>query len=441
MNQHINFCPKCGTKLRTVTHSNVSLKECDNCGWQYNTVTGNVVQLSKDGGICHFPCVCGAMLAVHDPEFQCDTSCPHCGREYVLPIKPDPAWTIGMICIDCGRESNLPANKGMVAATCPYCGKKQNVDTGTWPQPPTKIVHCPHCNGKNRVPDIQAKISATCGHCGRKFIPGKIQSETPKAQPKQNPAQARMNFADYTADILDHCSSYFKKRDDESAEYVESKLALTQTYMGTGEVSDYLVHGVLGMQHLICALYYTENYLQSKKAYEHAKESYAGQKIYLENVRNTLDAEQIRQNEVYKRQALILQAYAMIQLEDFEGVMNLFVDEPVTPLILALTGTAATRMAYEYENHDQYAYVGYALLKEMDVHVEGPFKWVYEEDVFRAAYSFLTLLVTNAHESFPGETRIPQSRTQARAYAQKIYDWVKDPQQKQWALEDLQSYL
>ena len=80
------------------------------------------------------------------------------------------------------------------------------------------------------------------------------------------------------------------------------------------------------------------------------------------------------------------------------------------------------------------------LLAQMDEIVEAPFQWLFEEDTFRAAYSFLTLLVTDTTDRFPRETRIPQNNEQALKYAEKIYMMVQDPQQKEWAREDFEIY-
>ena len=143
---------------------------------------------------------------------------------------------------------------------------------------------------------------------------------------------------------------------------------------------------------------------------------------------------------LYIGRAVTLQAYCALQNDNFEKALEVLSDQPVTALVAALCGTASTRIAYEREGMEDHAYMAYLLLTQMDEIVQAPFQWLYEEDAFRAAYSFLTLLVTDLDDRFPNEKRIPQSNEQALKYAEKIYRMVQDPQQKEWARADFEIY-
>ena len=249
-----------------------------------------------------------------------------------------------------------------------------------------------------------------------------------------------MDFRTYMQQILPVCSEYLKEHTDECGQFAEEKLPETKAYLGTMGQDDAAVHGVLGIQHLVCALYYTENHFLPDNSSEHAALAKEHFETYLAMVGDTLSDEQKGHQALYINRAVTLQAYCALQNDDFEKVLEILSDQPVTALVAALCGTASTRIAYEREGMEDHAYVAYLLLSQMDEIVQAPFQWLFEEDAFRAAYSFLTLLVTDAGERFPNETRIPQSNAKALEYAEKIYGMVQDPQQKEWAREDLEIY-
>ena len=249
-----------------------------------------------------------------------------------------------------------------------------------------------------------------------------------------------MDFKTYMQQILSVCSEYLKEHTEQCGLYAEQMLPDTRAYLGTLGDDDAAVHGVLGVQYLVCALYYTENEFYPDKCAEHARNAQQEFCAYLDAVGDTLDEKQKAHQMLYIQRAVILQAYCALQNDEFEKVLALLSDQPATALVMALCGTASTRLAWEVEGFENHAYIAYLLLSQMDEIVEAPFGWLFEEDTFRAAYSFLTLLVTDTTDRFPNETRIPQSNEQALKYAEKIYMMVQDEQQKEWARQDLEVY-
>lgn len=249
-----------------------------------------------------------------------------------------------------------------------------------------------------------------------------------------------MDFKTYMQQILSVCSEYLKEHTDECGQYAEQMLDSTRAYLGTLGEDDAAIHGVLGIQHLVCALYYTENHFLPDNSAAHARSAQQECRLYLDAVGDTLDENQKAHQMLYIQRAVILQAYCALQNDDFDLVLSLLADQPATALVMALCGTASTRLAWEVEGKQDHAYIAYLLLTQMDQIVESPFRWLFEEDTFRTAYSFLTLLVTDTGDRFPDETRIPQSNAQALIYAQKIYSMMQNEQQKEWARQDLEVY-
>ena len=105
-----------------------------------------------------------------------------------------------------------------------------------------------------------------------------------------------MGFKTYMQQILSVCSEYLKEHSDECGQFAEEKLPETEAYMGTLGEDDAAVHGVLGIQHLVCALYYTENHFLPDSCTEHAALAKEHFETYLAMVGDALpDAQKAHQ--------------------------------------------------------------------------------------------------------------------------------------------------
>jgi len=249
-----------------------------------------------------------------------------------------------------------------------------------------------------------------------------------------------MVFQEYMQVILPRCSAFFRDHGDADAEYVIDKIELTEMGFDLEDTAPEDVMGLLGIQHLVAALYYSNNDYRVEKAAEHARSSRENFASYLDRVGSRLSPQERQTTGLYRDAAANLEAYCALQQDEFDACLQMLTQRDLSPLVLAMAGTAACRLAYEVPGRENFAYVAYDLLNRMDGAIQGPFQWLHEEDIFRTAYSFLTLLVTDAGNAFPQETRIPQSRSRALEYSLKIYSMLTDPQQKAWAMEEIENY-
>lgn len=240
-----------------------------------------------------------------------------------------------------------------------------------------------------------------------------------------------MKLFDYSKMIQSYVEAYIKTGDVEAIKKLEELKETTDRYV-VNEIHDVRgAQGLLALHHWPLAVYYVEEEYRPQTAYEHATISEKAFERF--NAGEPTDAK-----EGWKEVMTHIRAYCALQNDEFENTISILKDCPAGTLTLALAGSALTRLAYEV--NPACAYPAFHTLRQMDQHMKAPIETKYKEDIFRAAYGFLTLLYTDAKDAFPEEPRIPHSAQKALEFSYKIYSMLKDEQQKEWAMEDIEKY-
>lgn len=133
-------------------------------------------------------------------------------------------------------------------------------------------------------------------------------------------------------------------------------------------------------------------------------------------------------------QIKLIQAYGYYQIDAFEMAVKLLLDT-TSSCAMGLAGSAMVRIAVA-QNADM-AYPAFTLLNKMNENLQPP-SWIFEEDIYRMAYGNLCMFYTHGIK-IAGDNRIPYDICKALEVLYKIKPLLKDPQQKQWIEEDIQS--
>lgn len=245
-----------------------------------------------------------------------------------------------------------------------------------------------------------------------------------------------MTFSEHARTVMDLASGYLKNRDLGAVNELENLLPVTEGFLEVNQSPEVL--SLLALNHCILALYHVESTFNPAAAKYHALASENFFHAYLTG--GYFSLEERRKTEVWKNTMTYVRAYCAYCEDDFEAVPHILSHLPVDMDNLALAGAALTRMAFEKD--PTYAYPAFSALSHMDqlLRDSDSFDWIYKEDIYRTAYGFLTLLYADGQTSFPDEPRMPRDLSKALACSKKIYNILTDPQQKAWAMEDVENY-
>ena len=230
--------------------------------------------------------------------------------------------------------------------------------------------------------------------------------------------------------VMELAGAYFREQSPEAGRELETLFSATESYADQ-HCPGY--EGILAIHTHVLALHYVNESYNPSLALAYSRMAELNYTAYLRG----LNGRERETALLYQYQVWVICAYVAYDGDDFRGALEWLKKLPSSRFGTAELGLAALaqlRMACE-QGEEALLRPAFEMLQAMDGLFREPLRYLFEEDIVRAAYSFYEMFFTRGivHPELP----VPYAPDRAASMLIRAKDLLKDSQQREWLQRDI----